>query len=421
WYLRQQRLDVLFERERQVLWSVTLIWHTIAIHQELGKVPLHEVAERTWQLRLQVREHRTRVGAVHVVLLEERELAVVLLHELHNLFVRAWLLAVELVAWERQDLQALVAVHFVKLGQLWVVGWRQATQARHVDNQHDLALVLAHWHLGALHVVVLQLVERLDRLGIQVERLAVRRTGVDDGVEPFFGLFLRLGRKHFARRRVRHLHAVLHRRVELHRRLRQVQLRRGIARNVRVEHIQRLALVIGHVVRVLVGHAQHRLGGALQHAGLNGAFAHVPDARGVLDAGGHKDRLAGGKAVDLAGGGAAFVVQRDGALEHQRVDDLLGVLALGVREFFEDDVDELRGLGAVDTGEHGDALVGEGVAGEHLVGESVDLFLDGGRQLLELAEAVEDASLECAHGCVLAGGLLWKSEKESAGALSITS
>ena len=126
------------------------------VHQKLGEIPLDAVAQQPAAplLRLEVLVERRLLGAVHVDLVEDGVLRLEpRARELLDLLVGPGLLAPELVAGERQDFELAALELGVEVGELLVVGGRQAALGRHVHNQQHLAPVLAQLHVVAVDVL----------------------------------------------------------------------------------------------------------------------------------------------------------------------------------------------------------------------------------------------------------------------------
>ncbi|KAF4132328.1 hypothetical protein GN958_ATG18445 [Phytophthora infestans] len=140
WHLGQKFLDILLEGQREILRRVALVWLAVAVHQELGVVPLDVVTERARQLGLQVRKNWRSARAINVVLLQHQKHHVVRLNELQNLLVGAGLRASKFVSREAQPYEAFPLALLMQLLQLRVVRGRQAALTRHVDDQHHLPL-----------------------------------------------------------------------------------------------------------------------------------------------------------------------------------------------------------------------------------------------------------------------------------------
>lgn len=85
---------------------------SVALNQELGKIPLDvncicasSQSVVKWMCFISIDVH----------LLKHWESDAILLDESLNLLMSTWFLSTELVAWEREDLKALVRVVFVHL------------------------------------------------------------------------------------------------------------------------------------------------------------------------------------------------------------------------------------------------------------------------------------------------------------------
>ena len=79
--------------------------------------------------------HRVSIGAVHINFFEEREVnSVLVVDESLNLLRGSWLLVVELIARESQNLQALVTHSVVHLNQLLVVRIGQSSFSHHIHD-----------------------------------------------------------------------------------------------------------------------------------------------------------------------------------------------------------------------------------------------------------------------------------------------
>jgi len=86
--------------------------------------------------------NRVGVFPIHLNLVEDRELDVIILvNELFDLLICAWLFALELVAREGQDFKPLVLELFPDLVQLLVVSVGGCAFACNVDDQNGLAVL----------------------------------------------------------------------------------------------------------------------------------------------------------------------------------------------------------------------------------------------------------------------------------------
>jgi len=126
--------------------------HALFVDDELGEVPLDEVAQSSALFVLHVVPHGVGVLAVDVDGAEHVELDVVLGNELLDLGNVLELL-VELVARERQNTQTIsFRVLFVHLYQLFVVHVGLSSLGGDVDDDADVSLVLVHADLVAVDV-----------------------------------------------------------------------------------------------------------------------------------------------------------------------------------------------------------------------------------------------------------------------------
>jgi hypothetical protein len=141
--LSQQLLDIARNLLRLGLRRIALHHLAIAPDQELGEVPLDPLgAQHARRFGFQVLPQWVRLVAVDVDLGEHREAhAVVLFAEGADLFLRARLLAAELVAGEAQHFEAAV-VQFAVQGFESLVLRREAAFAGGVDDEEGLAAVL---------------------------------------------------------------------------------------------------------------------------------------------------------------------------------------------------------------------------------------------------------------------------------------
>ena len=119
---------------------------TFLVNKELFKVPLDALeTQKTWLFRLEPFPQWVSLVTVDVNLLHDWEGDTkVNFAKLRNLLGRAWLLAGKLVAWESDNLQALVVVLLVELFEVCVL-LGEAALGGGVDNKHHLALEVCHW------------------------------------------------------------------------------------------------------------------------------------------------------------------------------------------------------------------------------------------------------------------------------------
>ena len=76
-----------------------------------------------------------RLWTIHINLFKEREMnTMFVIHKSLNFLRGSWLLVVELVAWETQDLQSAVAHCVVHLNQLLVVRIGQPSLGDHIND-----------------------------------------------------------------------------------------------------------------------------------------------------------------------------------------------------------------------------------------------------------------------------------------------
>jgi len=80
--------------------SVSLVRHSVSVAQELGKVPLDSIGNRTRQLYFEPLIERDSTVTVNVDLMEHVECNVVFLDKFYNVLICAGLLISELIAWE---------------------------------------------------------------------------------------------------------------------------------------------------------------------------------------------------------------------------------------------------------------------------------------------------------------------------------
>ena len=115
-------------------------------------------------------EHGMRIRPVHVDLAHEAEACAILFprHAL-DLLRPARLLAPELVAREREDLQAVAAILVVQRGQAAVILLCEAALARHVDDDYDVACERCKVDLGAVDI------ERVLHTKIQCDWKSIKR------------------------------------------------------------------------------------------------------------------------------------------------------------------------------------------------------------------------------------------------------
>jgi len=110
--------------------------------EELAEVPLDVIAEQLALLGLEVLKEWVRVWPVDIDLLEEREGHAILADEREDVLCRTGLLAPKLVAWEGEDHELLGTEAVIYRLQLLVVRVSQASFARYIHHEGDLALIL---------------------------------------------------------------------------------------------------------------------------------------------------------------------------------------------------------------------------------------------------------------------------------------
>lgn len=92
-----------------------------AIDEKFSKIPFDEIPKRARQLGFQIPEHGTSVRSVDVGFFKQGESHVEFLDEGLNFFRCARFLFPELIAREREDLQARVSIFLVQFDQLGIV------------------------------------------------------------------------------------------------------------------------------------------------------------------------------------------------------------------------------------------------------------------------------------------------------------
>ena len=162
-------------------WTPVLDDMSLRVDEELCKVPrdlasdlLLLIVKFTVAAEESVR--RTSVRAVDVGLGEHGPLgAIVFLGVSFDLSVAAGFLVVELVAGECENIEASTSIPLMDFGHLSVVGFRQTSVRRHVDDQNGLFT----GHKAS---------EILNLVSIDVDGGNVAQTGVigDDSLLPIF-------------------------------------------------------------------------------------------------------------------------------------------------------------------------------------------------------------------------------------------
>ena len=141
----QHLLDLVFEGERVVSWTMVVSYPTCRIDQELGEVPRNLTCSLVCSTVEFAVHPKTLVDwvstwPVHFDLWEQWELSPVLARGKRlDLSLSAWFLPTELVAWECQDFEALLAELLMELYHFLVVRIGQASLGGHIDN-HDAFL-----------------------------------------------------------------------------------------------------------------------------------------------------------------------------------------------------------------------------------------------------------------------------------------
>lgn len=119
----KQLLDILLNAQRGSGRSVTVHNTPLLVHQELREVPLDAVTKKATFARLQELVDGRSIVTIDINLVKDGVLGLEAgAGKLDNLLICARLLPTKLVAWESQDLKALVLVLLIELGQLSVVG-----------------------------------------------------------------------------------------------------------------------------------------------------------------------------------------------------------------------------------------------------------------------------------------------------------
>ena len=123
----QHLLDLTHEREWIVPRAVVVHDLTISVDEELGEVPWNFLGSLVfrgveWGVHAQELVERVRIFPVHFNLGEERELCTVLpLSELLDISFSSWLLTVELIAWESENVETFLAELLMDLNHFFVV------------------------------------------------------------------------------------------------------------------------------------------------------------------------------------------------------------------------------------------------------------------------------------------------------------
>lgn len=118
----KQLLDILLNAQRGSRWRIAVDDTPLLVNQELGEVPLDAVAEKATFARLQELVQGRSIVAIDINLVKNWVLGLeASAGKLDNLLIAARLLPSKLIAWESQDLKALVLVLLIQLAQLGVV------------------------------------------------------------------------------------------------------------------------------------------------------------------------------------------------------------------------------------------------------------------------------------------------------------
>jgi hypothetical protein len=128
------------------LWVVVLNNLSLLADKELAEVPWkHMSVLLNWIVKFTVCSqplvHLSSICSINFAFLEDWESALELVsHEIENLFVSAWLLGHELVAWECQDLEALSLILLIDFSHLCVVLLGQTSVRCHIDHESNLLI-----------------------------------------------------------------------------------------------------------------------------------------------------------------------------------------------------------------------------------------------------------------------------------------
>ena len=127
-------LDISLQRIWASLWSVKGDNVTIFVDEELGEVPGDVLAFEV-RVLAEVLEGRVGGGTVDINFGHGLEFDAILLLEILDLFIRAWLLVTELVGGVSNNLEALLFVLLGELNQALVVRIGQTSLGGDVDNE----------------------------------------------------------------------------------------------------------------------------------------------------------------------------------------------------------------------------------------------------------------------------------------------
>jgi hypothetical protein len=185
----EQLLDDLLHFERRRVRAKARHRHALTIANELAEIPLDRRAQRAGETRTQETVDGVGLGSVDGDLVEQRILGSVVQRELLDFGVGFWLLHAKLIAWKRQDCEALLRVTVVENGELLVILGGQASVRRNVDDDAHFASVLRQ----RMRVLVdVQRSELENRLGGRLDRrLLERGAGVEQQLHPLLLLFRR--------------------------------------------------------------------------------------------------------------------------------------------------------------------------------------------------------------------------------------
>src|ERR1039457_3643744 len=148
--LTEQFLDLRLDCRGRCRRGESLHHVALLVYQELGEVPLDAVTQQAALFALQELVQRMRVVPVDLDLREQWEVhAVIDLAERFDLRIGAGLLMAKLVARKAKHLQAAVFVLGIERLQPFVLRGEPAF-ARRVDDQQDLALVIAEFLVPAV-------------------------------------------------------------------------------------------------------------------------------------------------------------------------------------------------------------------------------------------------------------------------------
>jgi len=139
--------NIAFKVKGSFSWRIALDGLPFLVDQELRKVPLNRVSERASLFVLEELPERMRVVAVHFDLREQIERRLVFARrERLDLLLRPRLLASELVAGERGDLQPLGGVLLVQSLQLRVALRGVSSFACNIDDDYHVISIFVHRH-----------------------------------------------------------------------------------------------------------------------------------------------------------------------------------------------------------------------------------------------------------------------------------